>query len=75
MAFATVVMSGSTPKAIMPNHSPRRPKPVITSSAINTTSYLSAISRSLCQYSGGGACMPDIWETGSAIMAATVSGP
>ena len=53
-AFATVVISGMTPKFVGAKYSPVLPKPVITSSAIKTIPYLSHISLSLCQYSGGG---------------------
>jgi hypothetical protein len=37
--LATVIRSGFMPKVSVPNMLPVRPKPVITSSAISSTSY------------------------------------
>ncbi|SHT03661.1 Uncharacterised protein [Mycobacteroides abscessus subsp. abscessus] len=45
MPLAKVMRSGVTSKALMANHSPNRPKPTITSSAMNTRPYRSQISR------------------------------
>ena len=69
------MMSGSTSKWSIPNHLPVRPKPLITSSAISTMSYLSHSSRSVRQYAGAGTYDPFAVEIGSAIIAAIVSGP
>ena len=43
--FANEIMSGWTPSVWMPNQSPHRPNPVMTSSAMSRTSYSSQISR------------------------------
>jgi hypothetical protein len=43
--FADVIRSGRMSYLIEPNHSPRRPKPVITSSAQSRIPYLSQIAR------------------------------
>ena len=59
----------------MPNHVPVRPKPLTTSSAMSSTSYLSQIFRTMGQYSSPGTATPADAETGSPITAATVSGP
>ena len=37
MPFAHVMMSGSSSQRPLANHAPHRPKPVITSSATNST--------------------------------------
>jgi hypothetical protein len=44
-AFDSATMSGETPAASQANMVPVRPKPVNTSSKINSTSYLSASAR------------------------------
>ena len=58
----------------MPNHSPVRPKPLITSSAISRMSWRSQISRSTVQYSCCGTQLPLAVEIGSAIRQAIVAG-
>ena len=58
----------------MPNHSPVRPKPLITSSAISTMSWRSQMSRRIVQYSCCGTQQPLDVEIGSAMIAAIVSG-
>ena len=45
--FANVRRSGTTPNSSLPNHAPRRPKPLITSSAHSSTPYLSQMRRKL----------------------------
>ncbi len=49
MPFAHVIRSGVAPYLGAANHSPIRPKPVITSSATSAIPYLSASSRSPAQ--------------------------
>ena len=58
----------------MPNHSPVRPKPLMTSSQIMTMSYSSQMRRMVRQYSGAGTQQPLAVEMGSAMKAAMVSG-
>ena len=74
-ALATVKMSGLTPQCSVANILPVRPKPVMTSSQIMMTPYLSHISRMVGQYSGCGTWMPAAAEIGSPMKAATVDGP
>ena len=57
----------------MPNHSPVRPKPLITSSAMSRMPCSSQISRMRCQYASDGMCEPFGVEIGSAMKAAMVS--
>ena len=74
-AFATVMMSGLMSQCSTANILPVRPNPLITSSAMRITPYLSQISRTVGQYSGWGMCTPEAAETGSPMKAATESGP
>src|SRR6187431_1551117 len=70
------MMSGTTPYGSSADHVPVRPAPVSTSSATSSTSYRSQISRTRRQYSDWGTAAPvDEPPTGSAMNAATVSGP
>jgi hypothetical protein len=46
MPFAHVIRSGATPYLEEANHSPMRPKPVMTSSATSAIPYLSHSARS-----------------------------
>ena len=69
-------MSGSTPYCSMQDIVPVLPVPHITSSVISNTSYLSQISLMILKYpSGAGTPLSAVPTTGSAMKAATVSGP
>ena len=59
----------------MANHFPVRPKPAITSSAMNTMPYLSQISRTPAMYPGGGTMMPAVPGTDSRMIAANDVAP
>ena len=69
--FAVVRISGSTFQWFTANHSPTRPQPLITSSAMSSTSCFRVIARILGRYSGTGTMTPFVPTTGSTIMAAT----
>ncbi|CAB4569848.1 unannotated protein [freshwater metagenome] len=73
--FATVMMSGSIPNRSEPNIEPKRPNPVTTSSAIIKTSYFFKTFWIAGKYSFGGTITPPAACNGSAMKAATVSGP
>ena len=75
MPFATVMMSGTTPSCSTANQRPVRPKPVMTSSAIISTSRSSQILRTAVSQPMGGMTKPPEEITGSMITAETVSGP
>ena len=65
--LANVMMSGSTSQCSMPNHLPPvRPKPVWTSSQMNTPPYLRTISTAIWKYSFGGVTKPPTPWIGSA---------
>src|ERR1039457_6357578 len=68
-------MSGSSPNRPLPNQVPSRPNPVITSSAMNSTSWRRQISRTLARYPGGGGYTPPAPMTGSQKKAATRPAP
>ena len=69
-------MSGITPQWSTAKFAPVRPKPVITSSAMKRISLRSQISRIFGKYSGTGGTAPSVAPTtGSAMKAATFSGP
>ena len=71
--FATVMMSGSTPKCSIAKSLPVRAKPVCTSSAIRQMPYSSQIDRSPSMNAcGAGRKPPSPW-TGSTMIAATCS--
>ena len=73
--MAIVIMSGVTFQCSIANIEPVLPNPVITSSAINMTPYLSHICRSIGQYSSPGTAAPIEEEIGSATTAATLEAP
>ena len=75
MPLAMVTMSGTTFQWSIPNHLPVRPKAVMISSAISTTSYLSQMARTIGQYSSGGTITPPAPKIGSPITAATRRAP
>ena len=70
-----MMKSGSEPNCSMPNQVPARPKPVITSSLITSTSFALQISRTIGQYSGGGGMTPPVPIIVSPSMVPTFSGP
>ena len=74
MALAIVMMSGFRANVSQPNIRPVRPKPQMTSSAISSTSCFFSTACTLSKYVAGGTMTPPAPITGSAIMAATVSG-
>ncbi|CFT88620.1 Uncharacterised protein [Bordetella pertussis] len=71
----STMMSGSMSKTCEPKRWPRRPKPVMTSSAMTRMSYLRHTAWIFCQYVRGGTMTPPAPMTGSPMKAATVSGP
>ena len=75
MPFAHVMRSGSRPRRLLANQSPVRPKPVITSSATNSTPVSRQIARTSPRYPSGAANTPPAPITGSQKNAATRSGP
>ena len=75
MPLDMAMRSGTTSQCSMQNIVPVRQKPHITSSAIISTSYWSQISLINGQYSSGGTRKPDAPSSGSAMNAATFSGP
>src|ERR687888_373479 len=58
MPLATVIRSGTTPSCSTANHRPVRPNPVMTSSAINSTSSSSQIARTRRSQPTGGMMNP-----------------
>src|SRR5262245_27741932 len=67
MPLAMVMISGSTFQCSMPHHlSPVRPKPVCTSSQMNTPPYLRTIPTAISKYSLGGVTKPPTPWIGSA---------
>ena len=68
-------MSGSSANRVLPNHAPSLPKPVITSSATNSTSLRRQISRTCSRYPAGGGYTPPAPITGSQKNAAMRSAP
>src|SRR2546425_5837054 len=75
MPLATVMRSGTTPSCSTPNQRPVRPKPVMTSSAIISTSSSSQIARTARSHPSGGMMNPPDESTGSMMTAETVSAP
>ena len=73
--LAVDIRSGTTSQWFTENHSPVRPKPAITSSAIITMPNSVQSSRTPCRYPSGGIRMPFVPTTGSRMNAAIVSGP
>ena len=73
--MATVIRSGTMPSCSTANHRPVRPKPVMTSSAIISTSSSSQIARTARSQPIGGMMKPPEEITGSMMTADTVSGP
>ena len=69
------MMSGTMPSCSTANQRPVRPKPVMTSSAIISTSRSSQILRTALSQPMGGMMKPPELTTGSMITAETVSGP
>ena len=69
------MMSGLMSKVWAPHTLPVRPKPQITSSQMNRTSYFFSTAWILAKYPLGGISTPPAPITGSAMNAATVSGP
>ena len=72
--LAVQITSGVTPNVWAANICPVRPKPVMISSKISRTLFLSQISRSLGRYSSGGSMIPPVCPIGSTMIAATVEG-
>ena len=73
--LAIVRMSGTTPQWFTANHSPVRPNPDITSSAMSRMPYLSHSARTPWRYPSGGTRMPLVPVTGSTMKPAIVLGP
>lgn len=73
--MANVSKSGTTSKWLMENHFPLRPKPAITSSAMNTMPWRVQSSRTPAMYPGGGIMMPAVPGIDSRMIAAMVDGP
>ena len=69
------MMSGRIPNVWDPHMLPVRPKPQITSSATNSMSCSDVTCCTFSKYPFGGTRTPPAPMTGSAIIAATVSGP
>ena len=69
--FAVQRMSGWTFQWFMANHSPVRPQPLMTSSAIMSTPLSSQIFLRRGRYSSGGTRIPFVPTTGSMMIAAT----
>src|SRR5207245_5341101 len=75
MPLATVMRSGTTWSCSQANQRPVRPNPVMTSSAIISTSSSSQMARTAASQPIGGMMKPPEEITGSMITADTVSGP
>src|SRR5207245_972774 len=75
MPLATVMRSGTMPSCSTPTQRPVRPQPVMTSSAIISTSSSSQIARTARSQPSGGMMNPPDESTGSMITAETVSAP
>ncbi|MCY4085907.1 MAG: hypothetical protein OXG37_03225 [Actinomycetia bacterium] len=76
MPFPQTIRSGMVSQWSTPKARPVRPNPVSTSSAISSTPYSSQIARKRGKYSSGGVAAPSELPTiGSAMKAATLSGP
>ena len=67
--------SGFEPNCSKPNQVPLRPKPVMTSSLMTSTSLALQISLTMGQYSGGGGITPPVPIMVSPSMVPTFSGP
>src|SRR5256885_13489391 len=63
--FAQVIRSGSSPNRPLANHAPQRPKPVITSSAMNSTPASRQTPRAASREPSGGGEAPPAPITGS----------
>ena len=73
--LAKAIRSGLISYVVLPNHSPKRPKPVMTSSATKRISLSSQILWIAGQYVSGGIITPPAPWIGSAMNAAILSMP